>query len=332
MTIPPEHQTPLGEIAAILREHQSFVLLSHVRPDGDAIGSQTGLGLALRAMGKDVVLWNEDGCPENLDFLPGATGVQQPDDRPIDAEVVIALDTATRERLGRNVLAAVGSKPKIWINIDHHVSNPGYGDVVHIDPTAPATGQIVYELIHGHGLPMTNEVRENLFVAISTDTGSFQYPSTTSRTFAIAAEMVAEGLHVGDISAKTYQRKPLRKVLLLQRLFQTLHLSADGRVADWQLDLATKHELGLKPEDSEDLIDQIRSIDSVKVAVFFEELPDGKIRVSSRSKDRSVDVCKICQIFGGGGHPMASGARMPAPLSQSRQRFLEAIYEALPQT
>lgn len=322
----------LAEIADLIRSHSSFVILSHVRPDGDAIGSQVGLGLSLRAMGKKVEMINEDGCPENLDFLPGATTVRKPDASPVEAEVVIAVDTANRERLGAHTLASLGESPRVWINIDHHVSNPGYGDHVHIDPASPATGQIIHELIAMNGFPIDDAIRRNLFVAISTDTGSFQYPSTTARTFAIAAEMVAAGLNVGELSALTYHRRPLRKVKLLQRLFHSLELTAGDRVADWQLDAATKQELGLKPEDSEDLIDVIRSIDSVVAAVFFEELPDGKVRVSSRSKDASVDVCKVCQIFGGGGHPLAAGARMAGPLHQARQRFLQALHEALPQT
>lgn len=322
----------LADIAAILRARSSFVILSHVRPDGDAIGSQVGLGLSLRLLGKKVDMINEDGCPENLDFLPGATEVRRPDGSPVDAEVVIAVDTANRERLGARTLADLGEIPRIWINIDHHVSNPGYGDHVHVDPSSPATGQIIHELLAGNGLPVDDAVRRNLFVAISTDTGSFQYPSTTARTFAIAAEMVEAGLDAGELSALTYQRRPLRKVKLLQRLFQTLELGADDQVADWRLDHATRIELGLKPEDSEDLIDVIRSIDTVRVAVFFEELPDGKVRVSSRSKDKTIDVCKVCQIFGGGGHPLAAGARMAGPLHQARERFLQAIHEALPQT
>lgn len=322
----------LADIAGLLRAHSDFVILSHVRPDGDAIGSQVGLGLSLRAMGKKVEMINEDGCPENLDFLPGATGVRKPDASPVGAEVVIAVDTANRERLGSATLASLGETPRIWINIDHHVSNPGYGDHAHVDPSSPATGQIIHELLAQNGLPIDDAVRQNLFVAISTDTGSFQYPSTTARTFAIAAEMVAAGLDVGALSALTYQRRPLRKVRLLQRLFHTLELTAGDRVADWQLDAATKAELDLKPEDSEDLIDVIRSIDSVVVAIFFEELPDGKVRVSSRSKDPAVDVCKVCQQFGGGGHPLASGARMAGPIHLARQRFLHAIHEALPKT
>lgn len=322
----------LPAIAALLRAHDSFVILSHVRPDGDAIGSQTGLGLSLRAAGKKVTMLNEDGCPDSLLFLPGAADVTKPDGSPVDAAVVIAVDTATRERLGHGVLAQLDGTDRVWINIDHHVSNPGYGDHVHIDPSSPATGQIIYELLAGNGFPVDDAVRRNLFVAISTDTGSFQYPSTTARTFSIAAEMVSAGLDVGGLSSLTYHRRPLRKTVLLQRLFQSLELSAGNRVADWQLTAATRAELALKPDDSEDLIDHIRSIDTVQVAVFFEELPDGKIRVSSRSKDHGIDVCKICQQFGGGGHPLAAGARLSGPLATARQRFLQAIYEALPKT
>ncbi len=329
---PASSRASLAEIAEIIRAHASFVILSHVRPDGDAIGSQTGLGLSLRAMGKKVTLLNEDGSPDNLNFLPGSNTVCQPSEKPVDAEVVIAVDTAARERLGSNTLANLDGTPRIWINIDHHISNPGYGDHVHIDATSPATGQIIYELLVQNSFPVDDAIRRNLFVAISTDTGSFQYPSTTARTFAIASEMVANGLDVGGLSALIYHRRPLRKVILLQRLFQTLQFNEDNRVADWQLTAATRDELALKPEDSEDLIDQIRSIDTVQVAVFFEELPDGKVRVSSRSKDKAIDVCRVCQQFGGGGHPLAAGARLPGPLTTARQLFLQAIHEALPQT
>ena len=318
----------LPEIAAALREARSIVVLSHVRPDGDAVGSQVGLGLALRALGKTVVLLNEDGCPENLDFLPGAETLRRPGKEALEADLVVALDTAVPERLGKGVMTQLGNAPRRWINIDHHVSNPGYGDLVHVDPAVPATGQIIYELLEQGGLPRPVEALENLFVAISTDTGSFQYPSTTARTFAIAAAMVEAGVNVGTLSARTYHRRPLRKLRLLQRLLDNLELSDGGRVAACHLDLATKRELGLRPEDSEELINEIRAIDTVVVAVFFEELPEGKIRISSRSKDPAVDVCRICQQFGGGGHPLASGARMPGPLSAARERFLSAVHEA----
>lgn len=329
--------TDPATVARIFHDHDSFVLASHIRPDGDAIGSCLGLAHALRQAGKKVVVLNEDGCPSNLDFLPGAGDVIQSSAAPdvIEAEVAIALDTASRERLGKSTLSLLESQPRLWVNIDHHVSNPGYGDVALVDSSAPATGQIVFELLEIAGLEAPLEALESLYVAISTDTGSFQYPNTTSRTFAIASEMVERGLDVGRISALTYHRRPLRKVRLLQHLFQRLQLDVNDRVASWDLDLATKEKLSLLPDDSEDLIDQIRSIDSVIVAVFFEELPGGAVRVSSRSKNPAIDVCRICARFGGGGHPLAAGARIPGPLEQARESFLQAIHEAvaeLPQT
>jgi bifunctional oligoribonuclease and PAP phosphatase NrnA len=322
----------LEEIGAALRGPGPFVLLSHVRPDGDAIGSQLGLAHALAAAGAEVHVLNEDGLPDSLAFLPGSRLVQTPAAARLPGAVTaIALDTATRERLGAGCLAALEGRVLRWINIDHHVSNPGYGDLVHIDPAAPATGQIVHELLRAAGLPAPVEALSCLFVAISTDTGSFQYSSTSARTFQVAAEMVAAGVDPAGLAADTYHRRPLRKVRLLQHLLDNLELQDQGRVASTTLDLATKHRLGLLPDDSEELINEIRAIDSVVVAVFFEELPgaEGKIRVSSRSKDPAVSVCRVCQRFGGGGHPLAAGARMPGPLASARNTFLQAVHEEI---
>ena len=184
------------QIGEVLRNHQSFVLLSHVRPDGDAIGSQLALGYALIAAGKSVRMINEDGLPENLAFMAGSEKIETPPAEPLDVEVAIALDTATKPRLGDGALNAA-SKAKIWLNIDHHISNPKYGDLNLIDSTSPATGQILYQLIIALGLPMPAESRDAIYVAVSTDTGSFQYPSTTAITYDLAADLIRRGLDVG---------------------------------------------------------------------------------------------------------------------------------------
>src|SRR5256886_16712716 len=160
------------EIGRVLREHQHFAILSHVRPDGDALGSQLALALSLEHLGKNVRVWNEDGMLEKYSFLPRAELVTKPPAKPEDVDVAIALDTAIQNRLG-TALPAVGSA-KIWINIDHHRTNPGYGDLVIIDPSAPATGEIILRLIKSQGLPFDHDIAENLFAAISTDTGSFR--------------------------------------------------------------------------------------------------------------------------------------------------------------
>ena len=311
------------QIGQALRENQRFAVLSHVRPDGDALGSQLALGLSLKQLGKDVRIWNEDGMLAKYSFLPSANLLTKPPADPEDVDVAIALDTAIQNRLG-TALPAVRSA-KVWINIDHHPSNPGYGDLVQIDPKAPATGEILFELIKSEKLPIDAAIAENLYVAISTDTGSFQYPNTTARTLEIAAELIRAGVDVGRVSQLTYENYPRRRVELLRDLLGTMRFDVNDRVASFSLSLATAKKLGVLPEDNEGLIDHLRAIRGVIVAVFFEELPDGKVRVSMRSKSEKVNVCAICEKFGGGGHVLAAGARVRGTLPEVEKKVLEEV-------
>lgn len=321
---PAPHHAIFEEIGEIIARHQSFVLLSHVRPDGDAIGSQLALGYSLLAAGKSVRMINEDGVPENLAFMAGCEAIERPPAAPLEVEIAIALDTATRPRLGENSLHAA-SKALRMINIDHHISNPRYGDVNLIDPTSPATGQIIYQLIAALGLPLPAESRDAIYVAVSTDTGSFQYPSTTAATYDLAADLIRRGLDVGTVNANTYDNFPYRRVELMRALLNTLERTPDGIIAHWELRDETRAQLALTPDDSEGLIDIIRAIRGVQVAVFFEELADGKIRVSMRSKDRRYNVSEIATEFGGGGHTLAAGIRMAGPLDTAKSLVLAAI-------
>lgn len=314
-----------AEIGQALRDHQRFAVLSHVRPDGDALGSQLALALSLQELGKTVRVWNEDGMLEKYSFLPNAELLTKPPSAKEDVDLVVALDTAVQTRLG-TTLDAVSSS-KMTINIDHHPSNPGYGDLVYIDATSPATGQILFELMVDQKLPLTKEIAENLYVAISTDTGSFQYPNTTARTFEIAAELIRAGVDVGRVSQLIYENYPRRRIELLRELLGTMRFEGNGQVASFSLSLALAKRLGVRPEDNEGLIDHLRAIHGVIVAVFFEELPDGKVRVSMRSKSGKADVCAICMKFGGGGHRLAAGARVRGTLAEVEQKVMEAICE-----
>ncbi len=315
------------QIGQALREGGRFAVLSHVRPDGDALGSQLALGLSLKRLGKDVRIWNEEGMLEKYSFLPSANLLTKPPADPEDVDVAIALDTAIQNRLG-TALPAVRSA-KVWINIDHHPSNPGYGDLVYINPKAPATGQILFELIRSEKLPIDAAIAENLYVAISTDTGSFQYPNTTARTFEMAAELVRAGVDVGRVSQLTYENYPRRRAELLRDLLGTMRFEANDRVASFSLSLATAKKLGVLPEHNEGLIDHLRAIHGVTVAVFFEELADGKVRVSMRSKSEKVNVCAICEKFGGGGHVLAAGARIPGTLAEVEKKILEEVRDVV---
>ena len=320
-------RSKLDEIGRVLREHERFAVLSHVRPDGDALGSQLALALSLQQLGKKVRVWNEDGMLEKYSFLPRADLLTKPPHTGEDVDVAIALDTAIQNRLG-TAFAAVRSTG-LWINIDHHLSNPGYGDLVYVDPTAPATGQIIFDLIKNQGFPFNREIAENLYAAISTDTGSFQYPKTSARTFEIAAELVCSGIDVGRLSQQLYENYPRRRMELLRELLRTMRFERGGRVASFSLTLKTAADLQVLPEDNEGLIDHLRAIRGVIVAVFFEELPDGKVRVSMRSKSDAVDACAICQKFGGGGHTLAAGARIRGTLAEVEKNVLEEICDVV---
>ena len=320
-----------AQIAEALRSHQRFVVMSHLRPDGDAIGCAVALALCLKEMGKEVVIWNHDGALEKLRFLPGSELIVSPPAEPRDFDVAIVVDTSTQTRLGDS-LAGVRSA-KVWINIDHHISNTGYGDLVYIDPHAPAAGQIVFELIRAGGLPFTAAMADNLWAAIATDTGSFQYSNTTARTFEIAAELIKAGVNVGSISERLFQTQPRRRLALLRALLNAMKFTCGGRVASYTLTRATIAEVGANPEDTEGLIDTLRGTEGVLVAVFFEEMeqPEGRVRVSMRSKDPRYDVCKICAQFGGGGHTLAAGARIVGDLATVETKVLKAISDAIQQ-
>ena len=324
----PENTT-FFEIGKAIEDYNSFVVVSHVRPDGDAIGSILALGHALEQLGKSVRYLNNDGCPQSLKFLPGSEKVEVSREVGVlDVEVAFTLDTAAHARIGEGSLEAI-KNTKLLINIDHHISNPGYGDLNYIDSRSPATGQIIYELLTALNLPISEISRVSIYVAVSTDTGSFQYPGTTQRTYEMAADLVGRGLNVGEINQLTYDNQPYRKVELMRALLNSLDRSHDGLLVWWDLRMETKNELGLVDDDTEGMIDFIRSVQGVVVAVFFEDLDDGKVRVSMRSKDSRVNASEICGVFGGGGHSLAAGIRMVGPLEDAREKVLEELRESV---
>jgi phosphoesterase RecJ-like protein len=312
-----------AEIEAALGGAQNILVASHVRPDGDALGSTIACSLWLKSLGKNVTAWNEEGVTQKFRYLPAHDLVTIPDANPRDFDAVVALDNSVKNRLG-SVWKSVAST-KLLVNIDHHISNEAYGDLNYIDPTSPATGQILFELFQDRSVTITPEMAGNLFAAISTDTGSFQYLGTNARTFLAGAGLIAAGVDVAKISRQMYESQPMRRLELLRYALNQAKFDCDGHLASFSLPLTAVEEMGVLPEDNEGIIDHLRSVDGVVAAVFFEELGDGMIRVSSRSKDERVDVCKICKQFGGGGHPLAAGARMQGSLASVEEKFLEAV-------
>jgi len=306
-----------------LRGKRRVLVASHLRPDADAYGSTIAAALWLRDEGHEVAAWNEDGMLSKFSFLPSSELVTAPPSEPLSFDAVLALDTSVKNRLG-TVLEAVSGSP-LWICIDHHRSNEGYGDLNLIDASRPATGQILAEGFFSERITVTPEMATNLFAAISTDTGSFQYEGTGAETYEVAARLIRQGVHVASLSRSLYENQPRRRLELLKHALVNAKFTCEDRVASFSLTMAEIDRLGVIPEDNEGIIDHLRSVEGVKAAAFFEELPDGKIRLSLRSKDSSFDSCALCSRFGGGGHLMASGARIPGTLAEVEERVLEAI-------
>ncbi|MFA7345843.1 MAG: bifunctional oligoribonuclease/PAP phosphatase NrnA [Terrimicrobiaceae bacterium] len=317
----------IDEILSSLDKARRVLVASHLRPDADALGSVVACALWLKGRGKDVTAWIEGGMPDKFRYLPDHGLVSAPPSSPEMFDVFLALDTSVKNRLG-TVVAAVAPGAK-WINVDHHVSNELYGDINHVDPSAPATGQILYEIFRGAGVELTPAIATNLFAAISTDTGSFQYQGTDSRTFDAGSGLVAAGVDVASLSRAMYESQPKRRFELLRFALERAEFHCGDRIATFSLTLSDVARLGVIPEDNEGIIDPLRSIEGVRAAVFFEELPEGKVRVSARSKDPALDVCKICQIFKGGGHPMASGARVRGTLEKVKEDFLKVVCDEI---
>ncbi|MDD5201308.1 MAG: bifunctional oligoribonuclease/PAP phosphatase NrnA [Terrimicrobiaceae bacterium] len=312
-----------SEILRALEPARTVLVASHLRPDGDALGSTIAFALWLKSIGKEVAAWNEDGMLEKFRYLPEADLVAAPSGSGRKFDAFIALDTSVKNRLG-TVLDAI-EEPATFINIDHHISNARFGALNYIDSASPATGQIVFEFLKAAGAKITPAIAANLFAAISTDTGSFQYPNTTARTFQVAAELIEAGVNVGALSQAMYDTQPRRRLELLRHALNEVKFFFEGKVASFSLTQADVARLGVLPEDNEGIIDHLRSVDGVIAAVFFEELEGGKVRVSSRSKDPRVDVCKVCGLFGGGGHALAAGARMSGGIAEVAEKFLKAL-------
>ncbi|HQW28071.1 MAG TPA: bifunctional oligoribonuclease/PAP phosphatase NrnA [Verrucomicrobiales bacterium] len=317
----------LSELKERIEAAGSVLVVSHDRPDGDAIGSALGMGLILMKLGKRVEIVNFDPVPESLSFLPGSDLVKRPAEKS-RADLMIVLDSAGKDRVNAAVWEMADGIGTV-INIDHHISNTEFGDLVHVDSRSPATGQIVYELARFAGWPLDAAIGENLLAAISTDTGSFRYPATTPATFHIAGELAALGINVGRLNRMLYENYPGRRVLALRILLQEMRLDFGGRCASVILPVAVSRSLDLQQGDTEGVIDVIRAIDTVMIAVLFEELPDGKVRVSSRSKEERFSVGAICAECSGGGHTLAAGARLGGPLDSAVERFLEAVGKSL---
>jgi phosphoesterase RecJ-like protein len=320
------HPKIVDRIIENIRESNTFCIVGHIRPDGDCVGSQLGLTLALKNEGKKVWCWNEDDIPQKYEFLDASRTIEKPK-RGMKFDCVIATDAASFERLG--TVGPCVTDRKLFINIDHHQSNTRYADLNWVSPKEPSTGELIFKLLNAAKWPITKPIADCLFTAVSTDTGSFQYSTTRPSTYHVAGELVRRGADLAKICDEVYQSYPLSRARLLRHVYSHFRLTHQNQIAYFWLKKADFVRTGADSQDSEGLIDHIRAIAPVIVACVFEEIEPELTRICILSKSEKINVNEIAAQFGGGGHSAAAGARIPGkPLSVQR-KVIAAVKRAL---
>jgi bifunctional oligoribonuclease and PAP phosphatase NrnA len=300
------------------------LMLGHVHPDGDVLGTLLGLGLALEEAGWSVTYAGPDPVPEVLDFLPGTGRWQVWRAAPRRFATIVLTDCPNDGRT-EGLLAGARAPESQVLNIDHHPDNRRYGTVNWLDPSAAATGEMIFDLLGALGWAIGPEVALDLYTALHTDTGSFRYSNTTPRTFRTAAVLTAAGAEPALVTDRLYQRRPKDALLTLGRLLSHVEVSDGGRIATLLVPEGAASEEFMAAED---LVTYPRSIAGVKVAVLLRGEPGGLVKASLRGKGE-VPVNRIAHRFGGGGHENAAGCTLPGPLHQAKVTLLAAVRQAL---
>ncbi len=310
------------QIVAALRAGERFLVASHVTPEGDTVGSQLALCLALQDMGKSVVAYNSDPIPRNIRFLPYAENIVTQIDPEAAFDAAIVVDAADPSRIGPGLADALPRCRQV-INIDHHKTNTGFGDLRFVDPDASATGEVVYRLLKAIPSTITHEIAVNLYVTVLTDTGSFHYTNATPAAFRIAGEMVSLGVRPWSIAEKIYESNPAARMRLLGKVLGTLEVSPGGKIASIVVSRSDLAAHGCTADLTDGFINFPRSIEGVEVALMFREEAEATYKVSFRSRG-SVDVAAIAGLFGGGGHRNSAGCLVRGRLAEIKSRVLAA--------
>jgi len=307
----------LNEVLRQIEQRRRFLLTSHARPDGDAIGSALACAQILRQLGKDAEVVLHDPVPRIYQPLPFADRVVQADrvNGHYEAAILLECDSIQRTRLE-------GLENQFLISIDHHASGRPFAHVNWIDPQATATAELVHQLAKAAGVKISREIATCLYTALLTDTGSFMFKGTNEQTFALARELVLAGADPAQCAQNVYFAHSTAKMRLLGAALSNLH--REGPLA-WIWVTRDQMERSLaKEEDCEGIVNYALSIQDVEVAAFFREMVDGRYRVSLRSKGK-LNVAEIAERFGGGGHECASGCSIDGPLAMAVAKVMREI-------
>jgi phosphoesterase RecJ-like protein len=309
--------------ARLIRQAQDILVICHVMPDGDAIGSLLGLAWALHKLGKEHTLACADPAPDSFAYLPGSEAIVAHPEGNYD--LVISLDCSDLKRLG-DAYDQDSLRGVPIINIDHHVTNVGFGSVNWVDPNSAATAQMVLTLIERLGVPLDPTIATCLLNGIVTDTRGFRTPNTTSAVMEAATKLMMAGASISEITEQVFNRRPLAVVRLWGQALSAVQL--DGRIIWTEISQAMKRECGLGSDSDDGLVSFLSSACEADVGVVFTEKYDGTIDVSIRSMP-GIDISSVAMRLGGGGHPQAAGCNLNSSLVEARERVLAELRRSL---
>jgi phosphoesterase RecJ-like protein len=302
---------------------QRFLLTSHARPDGDSIGSQLAMAFALDALGKQVRIVNADPAPDHYQDFPGMDRIEIAQHLSPDVDAVIVMECSDLTRAG-----VTGLDGQFLINIDHHAGNRLYGALNWHDESAAACGEMVFDLIRALGVPLREEIATHIYLAILTDTGSFHHSNITPRTFDICRQAVEAGVNPAIMARRVFDSNSFGKLKLIGALLDSMELLDEGRLAVLYIDDRMLEACHCTHNDTEGLINLPLTAREIQAVVFFKVGPEGDVRVSMRSK-YDVDVRRVANEFGGGGHKNAAGFTVTGTLADVRPRIIERLVRAI---
>ena len=322
--IPVTTDSPILRLRDEIRRRQRFLLTSHARPDGDSIGSQLAMAFALDRLGKEVRIVNADAAPDHYQDFPGMNRieiVERVDSSTADAVIVMECGDLARTGIA-------GLEHPFIVNIDHHAGNSMYGAINWHDESAAACGEMVFDAIRALDVPLTAEIATHIYLAILTDTGAFHHSNITPRTFDICRQTVEAGVNPAAMARRVFDSNSFGKLKLIGALLDSMELVDDGRLAVLYMDDRMLEACGCTHNDTEGLINLPLTAREIQAVVFFKVTPGDSVRVSMRSK-YDVDVRKVANAFGGGGHKNAAGFTVEGQLADVRADILARVVTAI---
>ncbi len=313
----------VGQIVQELRARQRFLLTSHVRPDGDSIGSELALKFALELLGKQVRVVNRDPAQSGLTEFPGVSSIEIADRAEGDFDAAIVLECGDLARTG-----VQGLDRYFIINIDHHPGNTMFGAINWFEPSAAACGEMVFDLITALGTGLTFEMATHIYIAILTDTGSFHYSNISPRTFDICSQTLQTGIDPVNIARTVYDSNTVGRLKLFGAVLNSIELDPSGRLALIYVDHEMARRAGGTYDDTEGLINLPLTVKEIQAVAFFKEGDNGEYRVSLRSKGE-IDVAAVAKRFDGGGHKNAAGCTVPGPYATAREVITKLVLDAI---